>query len=598
VRFKSSPRDGFQLFAVTGVNTVSFAVQASAAARRGLLGFAIERFDPEEDQRFVMPGFKVFRSVLPQPHPHLQVSTSDHPVQSFVWDDFTGKPDREYEYSFRPLRGRPKSLDRTARPIVIRVRTEKLFGDDEHDVFFNRGVASSQAYERRFGLQPLGDLKPAKRAEALRWLQRDLETAILRFIGHARKGDTLLGCFYEFRHQPVADALQTARTRGVDVRIIVDAKVNESTDSKGVFHESFPREDNLRTIRKTKLPRSSIILREANPADIQHNKFLVLLRGAALRPAEVWTGSTNLSLGGLTGQTNVGHWVRGDAVARQFKAYWDLLATNDPGSKKGDDAATSRTKKAALRAAVAALGTVPDSPAGIPAGVTPVFSPRRGLAPLDLYVQLVDKATTAAGVTLAFGVNKAFKDQLRDNTAQSQIVFLLLEKKDQPNRKSKTPFVAINASNNVYKAWGAFVRTPVYQWARETNAGILGLNRHVSYVHSKFLLHDPLGEDPIVVTGSANFSEASTNANDENMLIIRGNRRVADIYFTEFNRLFNHYYFRAVMESRQGAGSAEAGASLFLDESGTQWVKKYAPGRLRAKRVKVYTSMKGFTTLP
>jgi phosphatidylserine/phosphatidylglycerophosphate/cardiolipin synthase-like enzyme len=314
-------------------------------------------------------------------------------------------------------------------------------------------------------------------------------------------------------------------------------------------------------------------------------------------PAEVWTGSTNISLGGFTGQTNVGHWVRGEAVARQFKAYWDVLATNDPGSRKGDDATTSRRKKAALRAAVAALGTVPDSLAGIRAGVTAVFSPRTGLAPLNLYVQLVDTAATAAGVTLAFGVNKAFKDQLRDNTAQSHIVFLLLEKKDQPNRRSKTPFVAINASNNVYKAWGAFVRTPVYQWARETNAGILGLNRHVSYVHSKFLLHDPLGDDPIVVTGSANFSEASTNANDENMLIIRGNRRVADIYFTEFNRLFNHYYFRAVMESRQ-AGGAEAGASLFLDESGTQWVKKYAPGKLRAKRVKVYTKMKGFTTLP
>ena len=70
----------------------------------------------------------------------------------------------------------------------------------------------------------------------------------------------------------------------------------------------------------------------------------------------------------------------------------------------------------------------------------------------------------------------------------------------------------------------------------------------MSYIHSKFLLMDPLGSDPIVVTGSANFSDASTNDNDENMLVIRGNRRVADIYFTEFNRLFNHYYFRAVQE--------------------------------------------------
>jgi hypothetical protein len=297
MRFKSRPTDGFQVFVVTGVNTVSFAIQADANARRGLLGFMVERFDPAENQRFVMPGFKVFGSVVPQPPPHLQVSTSDHPVQSLVWDDFTGKPDREYEYSFHPLRGRPKHLDRTARPIAIRVRTEKLFSDEEHDVFFNRGVASSQAYERRFGLQPIDKLKPAKREEALRWLRRDLDTAILRFIDHARSGDTLLGCFYEFRYQPVADALQTARTRGVDVRIIVDAKVNESTDKKGVFHPSFPREDNLETIKKAGLPKSSIIRREANPADIQHNKFMVLLKGAAKRPAEVWTGSTNIPSG-------------------------------------------------------------------------------------------------------------------------------------------------------------------------------------------------------------------------------------------------------------------------------------------------------------
>ena len=33
---------------------------------------------------------------------------------------------------------------------------------------------------------------------------------------------------------------------------------------------------------------------------------------------------------------------------------------------------------------------------------------------------------------------------------------------------------------------------------------------------------DPLSKDPIVVTDSADFSDASTRANDEKMLIIRG----------------------------------------------------------------------------
>ncbi len=114
-------------------------------------------------------------------------------------------------------------------------------------------------------------------------------------------------------------------------------------------------------------------------------------------------------------------------------------------------------------------------------------------------------------------------------------------------------------------------------------------------MHSKFLLRDPLGDDPVVVTGSANFSDASTNANDENMLIIRGDQRVADIYFTEFNRLFNHYYFRAVTEATTEAGRPQTDDSLFLKETADEWLVKYQPGKLRQKRVDMYARMKGFT---
>jgi len=177
----------------------------------------------------------------------------------------------------------------------------------------------------------------------------------------------------------------------------------------------------------------------------------------------------------------------------------------------------------------------------------------------------------------------------------NHIIFMLLEKEDQKNPRSTKPFVKLGVTNNVYEAWGSYLDDPVYQWARETNTRKLQLNQHVAYIHSKFLLRDPLGADPIVVTGSANFSDASTNSNDENMIIIRGNTRVADIYFTEFNRLFNHYYFRSVMESTN-ANKTSDDAELFLAEKSEEWLTKYAPGKLRAKRLKIYTSMSGFTT--
>jgi phosphatidylserine/phosphatidylglycerophosphate/cardiolipin synthase-like enzyme len=606
MRFKSEVVDGYQVFAVSGINTVSFAVDATNADTTGLLGFAVERIDPVENERYYMYGFKVFPTVIPEPDDGTAVTTYDHPVQSFVWDDFTAKDGRPYEYLFHPIKGKPKNLDRSASPIAIKIRTEPLVGTGVHDVFFNRGVASSQAYARKFkNKSPDRQPTAAKKQEALDWLSRELDDALLRFIDAVPAGDTLLGCFYEFRWRPAADALKAAIDRGVTLKLIVDAKVNESTDSDGVFHASFPRTENLATIGAAGIPPAAVKLREAKPNDIQHNKFMVRLEGAAAVPKEVWTGSTNLSDGGLYGQTNVGHWVRDPATAAAFAAYWDLLSA-DPGGRKGEDVATVKAKNLAHRKAVEALAPMPTDVAAIPAGITTIFSPRRGSAVLDFYAMLVDEAERQAAITLAFGISKAFKDRMADNTQQSAIAFFLLEKEDRPNPASQQPFIAINATQNCYKAWGSYLREPLYRWTKETNARALELNRHVSYIHSKFLLKDPLSADPIVVTGSANFSAPSTNDNDENMLVIRGDRRVADIYFTEFNRLFNHYYFRSVVEATRRrlaeanggvapAADPNAEANLFLREDDA-WLEKYVPGKFRAKRVAMLATMAGFTS--
>jgi len=597
MRFKSTVVGGYRVLAVSGVNTISFAIDSAQADTQGLLGFAVEREDPLENERYYMRGFKVFPSVIPNPDKDTEVSTFDHPVQSFVWDDFTGKPGRTYHYYFHPLKGVPKKLDRKAKPIKITVRTEPQFkASEEHDVFFNRGVASSQAYARQFDNKRPDDptLSPAQQQAALQWLSRELDDALLKFIQQAKAGDTLLGCFYEFRYLPVLEAFKAALDRGVAVKLIVDGKVNQSTDKDG-FHESFPREENLRTIALAKIPLKNVLLREARASDIQHNKFMVLLKGAAAKPTAVWTGSTNLSMGGIHGQTNVGHWVRNPALAAQFRDYWNVLSS-DPGGQKADARSDVLKKNKQFKTDVEALLAAPTDWHNIPSGITPVFSPRAGSEVLDMYAAMLDGAQDLSCVTLAFGINKLFKEQLKDNTPQSHLSFLLLEKQDKPDKKSKLPFIRINASNNVYQAWGSFLREPLHRWAKETSAGVLQLNTHVSFIHSKFMLMDPLGADPIVATGSANFSEASTNDNDENMLLIRGSKRVADIYFTEFNRLFNHYYFRSVVEAttqarKAGVPPPKDGSLELTEDDG--WLQKYAPGKLRFKRVQLFVKMKG-----
>jgi phosphatidylserine/phosphatidylglycerophosphate/cardiolipin synthase-like enzyme len=606
MRFKSAKSDGFQAFAVTGVNTVAFAITASAEAKEDLLGFAVARGSKGQKPEF-RPGFKVFHSVMPKPNKDTQVSTERHPVQSFVWDDFTAEPGTEYMYQFHPMRGTPKKPDLSADPIEIRIKTEELFSTEEHDIFFNRGVASSQAYTRKFGTAPIKKLPPKKAAAAREWLSRKLDDAILKFIQSAEKGDGLLCCFYEFRYEPVVLEIKKAIERGVDVQVIVDGKENGRFDKKKKKDvPAFPLEDNKKMIEDTEFPEDRVLFRKARKSNIHHNKFMVLLKGKKKKPTEVWTGSTNISDGGIHGQTNVGHWVRNEEVAERFRQYWELLNT-DPGGQTGDDRKTVLTKNKEFSKAVEEIQDLPTDLKKIPKGVSTVFSPRTALAVLETYFNMIDKAKSVACITLAFGVARGLKAKLSDNRPEDQIIFMLLEKEDKPAPKKKgaeppkkppEPFVKLTARNNVYQAFGAFLeKDPVYRFARETNASRLKLNKHVTYIHSKFLLMDPLGDDPIVVTGSANFSDASTKGNDENMLIIRGNRRAADIYFTEFQRLFNHYYFRAVHTQATKLRPDDPANNLFLKETPSEWLGGYKPGALRQKRVEMFAKMRGFTTL-
>ena len=208
MRYRSRSVRGIRAYAVCGVNTVSFALTATEFARKGLLGFCVER--AAEGGPFVwMRGFKVFPSLVPDPKPTDEVSTYTHPIQALVWDDFTLRGDTTYTYRFHPMRGTP-AKPRRNKPITITVHTEPLHGG-ANDVVFNRGVASSQAYQRRFnGLPPDAQPTPELRQQALDWLSRDLDDVLLDFIRTTAPGDALHGAFYEFNYAPVLDELVRA----------------------------------------------------------------------------------------------------------------------------------------------------------------------------------------------------------------------------------------------------------------------------------------------------------------------------------------------------------------------------------------------------
>ena len=512
--------DNLSVRAIAGSYVVLFGIDMDEEGSAGVLGFAIERTDHgNKDKKDWLAGFKTFKDA------NLQkgklVTTREQPLQTFMWCDFTVRKSHEYTYRVVAMRGEPGNLEE-GESVSVKVKME----DEEegtHAIYFNRGVAGSQAYLRKFGNKRPEEVPDR---EAWRWLSRGLFRAMLNFIKQANGPEYgLRAAVYEFNQTAVVEAFAAAAKSGADVKIVFDARevINEEKPKNSKLE---PCASNRKAINDAGIA-DICTERTANPQNISHNKFVVLLKDGA--PVEVWTGSTNMTDGGIFGHSNVGHLVRDPEIAAKYLKYWEKLQTNPLMDRDAD--------KDQIRPWNDENFPVPaDLPDADTTGT--IFSPRRSLEALEWYGELMDKAQTAVFLTAAFGVNDGFKEIL--SKPRDYLRYLLLESKD-----AKIDKLAAVKYNNV--AVGNILEENEFNnWMKEH---LTGLNRHVKYIHTKYMLINPLSDDPIVITGSANFSDASTRRNDENMLIIRGDTRVADIYLGEFMRLFNHFKFREFANS-------------------------------------------------
>jgi phosphatidylserine/phosphatidylglycerophosphate/cardiolipin synthase-like enzyme len=356
---------------------------------------------------------------------------------------------------------------------------------------------------------------------------------------------------YEFRLPRVTQALRKAHDAGADVRIVFDANDNPP-DRQGVV---FPRDENRATARDAGIEPLCIerVTRVGvKQPPISHHKFIVLLKKG--KPVAVLTGSTNFSWGGVFGQSNVVHIVEGPAVAAVYLQCWNLIKDNPDYQ--------------ALRAALSALDKIPaELP---PSGVGALFSPQTSDMALQWYAQRAKAAPNALFMTFAFGMNALFKDAYA--TGNAALRYALLDKLLGPGipkakqAAAEAEMLALRKMKENRFAVGNLIATNRFdRWLKET---LTGLNEHVLYIHTKFMLIDPLGKDPIVISGSANFSDASTLYNDENMLVIRGDKRVADLYVGEYMRLWSHYAFRE-WAARQT--QPEEARFKYLDTTDTWW---------------------------
>ena len=547
---------GLTVRAIAGTRVILIALNCPQAQTKDLMGFALKRAAVSGNATADwLKCIKVFKSILPHPQKGGQYSTYDNPIQSFLWSDYTASPNTEYEITVTARYGKPGAL-RDGDTVSFRIRTEKA-DDGNHGIWFNRGSIASQAFASEFDNAAMTDQIANDTTNKMTiWLSRGLLEACLGFIDQTPAGDGLRVCTYEFTYAPVLTSLKKALDRGVDVQI--------------VYHKT-PAND--KAIQAADLPakkNGKQVLFERTRPKIPHNKFIVRLQGNQ-NPVSVWTGSTNFTPSGFLGQTNVGHLVTDNVTPARYQDFWLDLSQNPTHAP----AVTNATK------------LTPNPPNLIPTEApTPVFSPRANDDMLDWYAERIEDAKTSVTFTGAFGVAPKILAGLRKQSDAMR--FILLEQPPTADVRA----TQAGDSADVRISYGAvlgqkyeerkgaggkkkLVPIPNFkldEWFLEEELARQDGSGFVFFIHTKFLLVDPLSDDPLVCTGSANFSGNSLTSNDENMLQIRGNTRVADIYLTEFDRIFRHFYFRDVANELATKGADAKG--IFLSENDA-WTGDY-----------------------
>jgi phosphatidylserine/phosphatidylglycerophosphate/cardiolipin synthase-like enzyme len=571
-------KDGLTLRVIAGSSNVLLAMDLEETKRQGCLGFTIERTDLDTGDRRWLPNMLRFDSdpldaadisqaAIPvvgdnaakqsgknkaggkskQAGPEQDapmVSTARAPLQKFRWGDYTLDPGKRYRYRVIPRYDsadviiklgkeseRRREFDSIPGGVSVEVKTEANRGSDVA-VFFNRGAAASRAYNDRYG-----DNDPENIPDALWWLSRGLEEALIGFIGQAVDASFAIhAAIYEFQKPKLLEALTRAAGRGVDVKVAYHARQKLKQGKPDPADKTADR-------NKAAIDTAGITFAQPRDADpqnaIMHNKFVVLLKkGASGKPdpIAVWTGSTNWTDGAIYGQLNLGHSTSNTRVAEAYNNYFEMLFKNASAQemKKHTQAATP----------------VPKDRAGIPHGVTPIFSPQSTLDMIDLYAGLCRTGKivmVSAPFVLHPQILAAFKD-----TPPDTLRFLMADKGSSFGKAGAVTLLEHDAGNQVSVA--TTLKSALHDFQGRLLEHEESFHHSGVHIHSKIIAIDPFGPDPILVTGSANFSNNSTRLNDENSIIVRGDTAVMDIYVTEFMRMFEHYWFRAHLEGKTVGG--------------------------------------------
>jgi PLD-like domain len=495
--------NGVTLQAYAGSTGVLLAYDVARSKREGLLGFAIERTGGNRPRRW-LEGLLDFPGAEHKPGD--PVLSNVGPIQKFRWSDYAVYPGTRYTYTVHPVYGEP------GNPMIedgpkVRVTTSTV-DRGEHRVIFNRAAAASQAFARTFpGLGAKLDAAEAKRqevrlpADATAWLSRGALEQITGFIDQALDPTWALDvAIYEYELREIRDALDAARRRGAQVRIVYHAKPgDEQTEINAKNLARWPR------ARK----------RARITSNICHDKFIVVSRVDEERriPKSVLCGSTNFTVNGVYRQANVVHVVdRADVASR----YLDIFEVLFGGANQ-----TETRKWVNVNDPLS-----PDAPLQVG------FSPRSSETDIDLFVDEIKAADRDVLFCTAFDLKKEVLSALlgRDNDEVLRVGV----------QNSRSEITGYHRDRTADFNAAAFLNKGLEGYLKESTAGQKGN----ILIHTKLIVLNFTSSSPTVISGSHNLSHNASYANDENYLILRGNQDVADCYGVELMRIYDHYRFR------------------------------------------------------
>jgi len=336
-------------------------------------------------------------------------------------------------------------------------------------------------------------------------------------------------------------------------------------------------------------------------ARIGHNKFAVYVKDE--RPVAVMTGSTNWTETGLCTQSNNCIMIENDGIAADYFAYWNRLKDDKQPARRALTVTTKGGKKVKGAAPNAAKqgqkirGDNQEEPKvhNLSAGTAgkvwfspntkrPAVPKKNPVRPVDLkeVYQRMDSAKGAimflvflpgrSGVNNIIGeaadiAKKSDGESMRlakkFNSIADKGLFVMgaisdptampdykPAKKGAPMRRGiKLPPPAIwwpgGDQSKVAIIRAAAVQIPFGNLRPEL------LTAGHAIIHDKIIVIDPLDEKHCtVITGSHNLGYKASYCNDDNLLIIEGNRELAISYAVHVIDLYDHYLMRARLEEK------------------------------------------------